>query len=67
MRLVKTKSSTWAGNGCGTHAAEWTIEGHPDVRVWKAGGEWFAYKGDKKLVRFCYTRNDVLESLESIL
>lgn len=42
IRLTKTKTTEWAGNGFGTNTAEWVVAGQEHIAVRKLGINWFA-------------------------
>lgn len=42
IKLTKTSTTTWNGNGFGTSAAEWVVKGQENIAVRKLGFKWFA-------------------------
>lgn len=42
LKLTKTKTTEWAGNGFGTNTAEWVVVGFENIAVRKLGINWFA-------------------------
>jgi hypothetical protein len=42
VKLTKTKSSSWAGNGFGCTSAEWVVKGHEHIVVEKLLSQWWA-------------------------
>lgn len=42
LKLTKTKSSQWMGNGFGNDNAEWVVVGYENIAVKKLGFYWFA-------------------------
>ena len=75
LKLTKTKSSEWLGNGFGSDTAEWVVAGHENIAVKKLGFYWFAVdlneytmfnnrQVNKKIAR-SETKNGLLEILET--
>ena len=67
MKLVKAKGAYWGGNGVGNQTAEWTVEGREDIRIFKSGYDWVAYQNEKRIVRWCDSRKEVVERLTELL
>lgn len=42
IKLQKTKSPTWNGNGFGTTGADYIVKGRPDISVTFFAGRWNA-------------------------
>jgi len=45
IKIVKTASTQWQGNGFGTSAAQWAVENNPEIRVKREAGLWIAIGG----------------------
>ena len=46
IKVKKTKSAYWAGNGFGTESAEWVVADCPDIRIVELGIGWYAIRGE---------------------
>ena len=42
IKLTKTNSATWNGNGFGSDTAEWVVVGKENIALRKLGSSWFA-------------------------
>jgi len=42
MKLVKTTSTSWLGNGMGSSSAEWAIKGAEHIAIRQLGTRWVA-------------------------
>lgn len=67
LKLTKTKSTAWLGNGFGYDKAEWILKDHPHIEVTHTGLYWKAFdnSGDKsKQIADAYKKTDLLRILE---
>ena len=50
IKIVKTASAQWLGNGFGNSTAEWGIVEKPETRIMRTGGLWVAVGGGVRRV-----------------
>lgn len=78
IKLTKTKSTAWAGNGFGCTSAEWVVKGHEHIVVEKREPCWvaldtsesipnrFGFVGPTRIAR-AYTKKELVEKLSTML
>lgn len=77
VKLVKTESAEWQGNGFGSETAEWVVKGQENIAIRKLSSFWFAVntseyalingaKVVKKIAR-ANTKKELLEILSEKL
>jgi|GEM_PF-1637003 len=73
IKLTKTKSTEWLGNGMGTDSAEWVVKGNEHISVLKVGGRWLAKDtsirnadGFTKVIARADTKHDLVLTLNRI-
>ena len=71
MKLVKTTSTSWLGNGMGSSSAEWAVKGSEHIAIRQLGTRWSAIdttkpSGTGRIVS-AGTRSELLSKLEAIL
>ena len=42
VKIVKTQTAEWQGNGFGSQTAEWVVKGQENIALRKLGSLWFA-------------------------
>jgi hypothetical protein len=68
IKLTKTQSTQWNGNGLGTSAAEWCVKGAENILVYKLGLKWVAADtahGMNRIICRAWSRADLLEIMEA--
>lgn len=78
VKLTKTQSASWAGNGFGCTSAEWVVKGHEHIVVEKRGLWWvaldthgliqnkFGFIGPTRIAR-AETKKELVEKLSAML
>ena len=51
IKLKKSKSTVWHGNGLGSSSAEWIVASEPSISVKQLGGSWYAIKDGNRIAR----------------
>lgn len=82
LKLTKSKSTEWLGNGMGTASAEWVVKGHEHIEIRQLGYDWMAFDTNKKFtahyvndvpvmrdtrIASAYTKRELLEILSTKL
>lgn len=67
LKLTKSKSTEWLGNGMGTASAEWVVKGHEHIEIRQLGYEWWAVAHGRYRIAAAFTRRDLLEILSTKL
>lgn len=70
LKLKKTKSTEWLGNGMGTDTAEWVVKGHEHIAVLQLGMDWYAIDRSQETFKrmvSAWTRKELVERLSKIL
>ena len=71
VKLIKTATTGWAGNGFGNNSAEYVVEGSEHIVVFDRGGvDWCAFdtKEGKYVIRpYGMKKKQVIEQLDDIL
>jgi len=74
IKLTKTKTTSWNGNGFGSDSAEWVVKGHEHIAIEQLGGKWVALDSTKivlnhaglemrKRIASAFTKKDLLDVL----
>jgi len=48
LKIIKTSTRTWAGNGFGQKSASYGVAGRPEIRIMRESHGWTAYIGTNK-------------------
>ncbi len=65
LKLTKSKSTEWLGNGMGTASAEWVVKGHEHVEIRQLGYEWWAIAHGRYRIAAADTKRDLLAILST--
>lgn len=73
IRLTKTRSTSWNGNGMGTDSAEWVVKGAEHITVLQIASGWIARDdsirnehGFSRVVARAHYRRDLINKLNLI-
>ncbi len=64
IKLTKTSSTEWNGNGFGTSTAQWCVKGAEHIEVFKLGNNWVAKNTTQNtVVSRAWEKSDLLIKL----
>lgn len=65
IKLVKSKSTQWAGNGFGSAPAQWVVKSAPGISIVKLSVNWYAIENGAKIARG-FDKAMLLETLATV-